>query len=163
MIFFEQETPIKPKPSQNTRIMASSLSASLPASCSMMFPATAALEQYQKNDNSSFPEITFPADCEFGTDSMFDQILAMESPFAQPFPTIAWPSEEATPSVSNNTSTTRTKKSLHKAMRRAKHRSMIRCKSYHRSLSELRSTSSSLHSEASFSSLSDSCSSLESC
>ena len=111
------------------------LFASLFASSSTMFPATAALEQYQKDDNdSSFPEMSFPA--EFGTDSLFDQVLAMESPFAEPFPTIAWPSEE-TPSVSN-TSTTSTKKSLHKAMRRTKHRSMIRCKSYHRSLSDLK-------------------------
>ena len=120
-------------------------SPTLRTSKTMMFPATAALEQFQSEDDS-VSETTSSA-LDFDTNNLFEELLVVESPQNLPFPTIAWPEEEASFSQSK-------KDFPRKALRRTKHRNMVRSKSHYRGLSGLGESCWSFGSSQSLSSLS---------
>ena len=107
----------------------------------MLLPATNALERCQGRGDE--PEL--PADQgQFAMGVLYDQAMALDIPFVQPFPIIAWPKSCSDSECIIGTEVVKTqtvKKSLRR--RRYKHR-MVRSKSQYKGLCCLGGSSMSL-------------------
>ena len=110
----------------------------------MLLPATDALERCKERDA---PELSADP-VQFGMGALYDQALALDMPFVQTFPIIAWPESWSNVECIKTDAEAvarkqKTKKPLRKHIRRSKHR-MVRSKSQYKGLCGLGSPPVSL-------------------